>query len=133
MTCISFVHHQVAIIWRKDEKRLQYDWLEEGWHAAGPGLQKSSQRLGDAVQLVLRTSDVLPFHMVMTAELQNENLAALWKRVLQRIGEWLDLAWDKVLRFGYIKLYVCPIANLCSYTVALLKGESLECIQLSLS
>ena len=63
----------MAVIWRKDEHKLLYDWLEDGWYVEGSLLQQSRRRLNRLVDWALRSSDILPFVMELHHDLIDEH------------------------------------------------------------
>ena len=57
----SLLFVQVAILWRRDSRKVQYDWLEEGWNLEGQDLMRSRRKLGQMIDWVLKGKDVLPY------------------------------------------------------------------------
>ena len=60
------------MIWRRDDKKINYDWLEEGWYEKGEELSQSKVRLSQMVDWLLKSSDLLPFHLEMVHDLTDE-------------------------------------------------------------
>ena len=54
---------QVALMWRKEKERVQYDWLEDGWPADGSPieLQRTRRRLHQMLDWCLSSGDVMPY------------------------------------------------------------------------
>jgi hypothetical protein len=63
----------VAVVWRSQQRQLQYDWLPDGWAAEEPDAELSRQRLTLLIEDSLRSRDVLPYSMEMMADLIDEN------------------------------------------------------------
>jgi len=70
----------VAVLWRKSSKSIQYDYLEDGWHASGKGLEQSRHSLIRMVDWLLASSDILPFSM----ELPNDEHAHIAQVIIKK-------------------------------------------------
>jgi len=112
-TQVSFVHKlgnvqnnsstlKVAIIWRHQESKLQYDWLENGWPSDPVELQRSRRSLKVAIEWILTGSDFMPFiaHFP-NSELIDEHAEGLLFRIISRLCEWYNNFVDKIVMSYY--------------------------------
>lgn len=85
---------KVAILWRLDRRRVQYDWLPDGW--AGHGQADNGQRLVKKLDLMLRSRNYLPHTTELPNELTDEHVRPLLSRILLRLSDWRTAIWDKI-------------------------------------
>ena len=64
----------MAVMWRKDQNQIYYDWLEEGWYAgSGPEVEDAQTRLELLVSGVLESKTAPPLIALMGFDLYNEH------------------------------------------------------------
>jgi hypothetical protein len=61
------------VLWRKDDKHIQHDWLEPGWLPSEPELQYAQLQLEQTIDKALQNIGVLPFFAIVTEALTDEN------------------------------------------------------------
>ncbi|XP_041378311.1 dnaJ homolog subfamily C member 16-like [Gigantopelta aegis] len=89
---------EVAIIWRVDKKKVNYEFLEDGWSSDTHLNSISRKRLEERLTSLLTSDHLLPYR-VTYPELYNEHALGLLTRILYRLLDWADRAYMYAL--GY--------------------------------
>ena len=62
----------MAVVWRKEQKTLHFDWLEDGWPLEPSDVKLTRRRLHRLVDWFLSGSTVLPLAVEMPFDLVDE-------------------------------------------------------------
>ncbi|KAK7093775.1 dnaJ homolog subfamily C member 16-like [Littorina saxatilis] len=83
---------EVAIIWPQDKKRVNYEFLEQGWSLDDDGLDISREALRKRLTELLETDHLLPYKAIMP-DFYNEHTLNLLTRIFYKLLDWLDRLW----------------------------------------
>ena len=61
------------ILWRRDQLKVSFDYLEDGWFSSGDELDQCKQRLVHMIDGRLQSGDVLPFVVQLPQEFIDEH------------------------------------------------------------
>ena len=64
---------QLAILWRPNSEKVQYDWLENGWPLEEEELKVSRRRLVRLVDWFLDGNQLMAYTVNIPGELVDEN------------------------------------------------------------
>ncbi|KAL3862741.1 hypothetical protein ACJMK2_008694 [Sinanodonta woodiana] len=80
---------KVAILWRVEEKKLTYEWLETGWDLQREKEKICEEKLENRLTVLLTTDSILPYRTNLP-ELYNEHAASLLVRIGNKLLFWAD-------------------------------------------
>nr|KAG5695354.1 hypothetical protein BaRGS_006578 [Batillaria attramentaria] len=83
---------EVAIIWHQDDRRVSYEFLEQGWSLDDDGLAVSRAALQKRLTELLETDHLLPYRAIMP-DFYNEHALSLLTRMYYKIYDWGDRIW----------------------------------------
>ncbi|CAH1775721.1 unnamed protein product [Owenia fusiformis] len=86
---------KVAILWRKESKKVTFKLLTDGWSLKEGKQNESMKALDDVLATLLSNKGNLPY-TVTFPQLINEHAASLWTRILNRLLDWYD-SWCEYL------------------------------------
>ena len=89
---------QVAVVWRKEPRVIQYDYLEGGWFKSMPDLENSQSSLSQLLDWHLRSSEVLPFMLELSNDLIDEHAHVRFIFNVQRWIKFLSFYQDHCRR-----------------------------------
>ncbi|XP_076451608.1 dnaJ homolog subfamily C member 16-like [Babylonia areolata] len=83
---------EVVIIWHQDQRRVSYEFLEQGWSLEEGGVDASRAALKKRLTELLESDHLLPYKAVMP-DFYNEHALNLLTRMLYKILDWADRIW----------------------------------------
>lgn len=83
---------EVAIIWHQDDRRVSYEFLEQGWSLDPEQLPASHSALQKRLSELLETDHLLPYRAVMP-DFYNEHALGLLTRIYHKVYDWGDRVW----------------------------------------
>ncbi|KAK3600257.1 hypothetical protein CHS0354_039724 [Potamilus streckersoni] len=89
---------KVAILWRIEEKKLTYEWLETGWDLQSEKEKICEEKLENRLTVLLTTDSILPYRTNLP-ELYNEHAASLLVRIGHKLLFWADRIWSYLTRY----------------------------------
>ncbi|KAL8560636.1 hypothetical protein ACOMHN_062881 [Nucella lapillus] len=83
---------EVVIIWHQDQRRVSYEFLEQGWSLKEDGMEASRLALKKRLTDLLQSDHLLPYKAVMP-DFYNEHALHLLTRMLYKVLDWADRLW----------------------------------------
>lgn len=80
---------EVAIIWRQDTRRLNYEFLEQGWSLDPEAVALSRKKLEERLTQLLTGDNLLPYKAIVP-EFHNEHMLGLLTRIFYKLFDWYD-------------------------------------------
>ncbi|XP_046332432.2 dnaJ homolog subfamily C member 16-like [Haliotis rufescens] len=80
---------EVAIMWRMDSQKLNYEFLESGWSINSERVGASREQLEARLHTLLTSDRLLPYKAIFT-ELYNEHALSLLTRIFHKLFDWAD-------------------------------------------
>ena len=83
---------EVVILWRTDTRKLNYEFIKNGWNLDKDYLPKSRRELEKRLTELLEGNDLLPYRATIP-EFYNEHMLGLMTRIFYRFVDWYDRAY----------------------------------------
>ena len=117
----------IAIFWRKEAKKLKYEWFKQSWTSSESELanNKTQQELKSTLQRLLSPNEILSHETVLN-ELLDEHAASLPMRILNKIFD----SWE-FLKDNMTKDEVLPTISMIAAVLFIVLGA--QCMQLMVS
>ena len=117
----------IAIFWRKEAKKLKYEWFKQSWTSSESELtnNKTQQELKSTLQRLLSPNEILSHETVLN-ELLDEHAASLPMRILNKIFD----SWE-FLKDNMTKDEVLPTISMIAGVLFIVLGA--QCMQLMVS
>lgn len=88
---------RVVILWRKDVKKMKYEWLKERWDVGPDQSNRSVEALKKTLKRLLAPNEVLPFETELP-DLNDEHAQSLFVRMANRMIEMVETIRESITR-----------------------------------
>ncbi|XP_023241967.1 dnaJ homolog subfamily C member 16-like [Centruroides sculpturatus] len=87
----------VVLLWRREQDRVYYQWLNTAWEVEEKKINSSKQELENVLTKLLQTTDALPYN-VKVALLMDEHAKGLFTRIVNRLVLMGDVLQENISR-----------------------------------
>ncbi|GFR97197.1 DnaJ-like protein subfamily C member 16 [Elysia marginata] len=87
--CVALITKKVVILTRSDQRKLSYEFLEDGWGLDPAAVPQSRRQLEQRLHEILAGDSLLALRAVVP-EFYNEHMLGLLTRIMYKLSDWYD-------------------------------------------